>query len=240
LAEKTHNLGGMAMKYSIFAPLSLLLWFGLVMPGHGAGSLHGPERIHSELLGYDLQYWIYLPESTAPGLPELYVTDGQGYLSAGHMVEVLEQEISAGRIAPVAVIFVDSRDPDQPGTDRRNEQFMCNADYGRFFVAELLPEISARWTQGSRETRRGLQGVSFGAVNAACFGLMMPGVFQVLILQSPASADHMRIVREQYKDRPRQPAAFLVSHGGRSDNATAARRFVRLETGDRVDEPGPE
>jgi len=194
---------------------------------HAGGVVHGPERIRSEALGYDLQYWVYLPESGARGLPELYVTDGQAYLRGGDMVDVLDREIATGRIAPLAVVFVDSRDPDRPDEIRRNEQFMCNAAYGRFFLAELMPEISSRWTGAGPGTRRGLQGVSFGAINAGCFGLMMPGVFQLLILNSPASAEHVEVLRQRYESQPRQPSAILVSHGGRRDNAGAARSLVR-------------
>jgi len=204
-----------------------VLWLTLAAPCRAGGVLQGPERIHSEALGYDLQYWVWLPESGGAGLPELYVTDGQAYLAAGDMAAVLDRETSAGRIAPVVVVFVDSRDPDSLDSDRRNDQFMCNAEYGKFFLGELMPEISSRWTNAGPATRRGLQGVSFGAINAGCFGLMMPGVFQVLILNSPASAEHVEILRQRYESEPRQPSAILVTHGGRRDNDSAARQLVR-------------
>jgi len=217
----------MTVKKLTLAGLSILLCLAMTAPARAAGSLRGPERLRSEFLQYALQYWIYLPDGEASGLPELYVTDGHAYLSSGRMVEVLDREISAGRIEPLAVVFVDSRDPDNPEIDRRNQQFMCNADFGRFFLGELLPTVSARWTGAGPATRRGLQGVSFGAINAACFGLMLPGVFDVLILQSPGSDQHLEIVREKYEKSPRQPAALFVSHGGRYDNEASARRFVQ-------------
>lgn len=199
-----------------------LIW---ATPAAAAGTLHGPERIASATLGYDLQYWIYLPEGAAPPLPELYFTDGQAFLAAGHAVKVLDAEIAAGKVAPLAAVFVDSRDPDRPELDRRNEQFMCNVDYGKFFVGELLPEISQRWTGAGAGTRRALAGVSFGAINAACFGVMLPGVFPVLILHSPGSDRHLAAVQELYEQNPRQASAFFLTHGGRYDNASAARRF---------------
>jgi enterochelin esterase-like enzyme len=169
---------------------------------------------------------VYLPEGATPPLPEVYFTDGQAFLASGHAVEVLDAEIAAGRVAPLAAVFVDSRDPNHPNHDRRNEQFMCNADYARFFVGELLPEISHRWTGAGAGTRRALAGVSFGAINAACFGVMLPGVFPVLILHSPGSDRHIEAVQELYERNPRQASAFFLTHGGRHDNASAARRFV--------------
>ena len=188
-------------------------------------------RLFSEVLGYELQYWIYLPDGDGHGLPELYFTDGQGFLAAGGMAELLDREIAASRIAPLTAIFVDSRSPGEPELDRRNEQFMCNADYARFFLQELMPAVSAAWTGADAGTRRGLAGVSFGAINAACFGVMMPGVFDVLILHSPGSDRHIEVVRELYADRPRQPSAFIISHGGRLDNAGAAEAFAETLEG---------
>ena len=216
------------------ALLALLLapsWAGPAIAADSApGTLHGPERIASAVLGYDLQYWVYLPAGVerlpAERLPEMYFTDGAAYLSLGHAVEVLDREIPSGRIAPLAAVFVDSRDPDRPERDRRKEQFMCNADYGRFFVGELMPEVSRRWTGADRGTRRALAGVSFGAVNAACFGKMLPGVFELLVLHSPGNKGHIEVIRQLYEQHPRQPSAIFLTHGRRNDNAAAARRLA--------------
>jgi len=208
----------------LWPTLVLVFWLN---PCLGAGNLEGPIRIHSEVLGYDLQYWIYLPDNASKPLPELYVTDGQSYLGAGKMAKILDSEIRDGNIVPVAAIFIDSRDPDYPEESRRNSQFMCNVQYAKFFVGELMPEISRRWTKADPTTRRGLMGVSFGAINAACFGLMMPGVFQVLIMHSPASSEHLDVVDKLYQEKPRHSSAIFVSHGGVSDNEGAARRFVQ-------------
>jgi enterochelin esterase-like enzyme len=204
--------------------LMLALWTG---PCLGGGTLEGPVRIHSAVLGYDLQYWIYLPENAVKPIPELYVTDGQGYLGAGDMVKVLDREIKKGNIVPIAAIFLDSRDPDYPEENRRNSQFMCNTRYAKFFVGELMPQVSSRWTGGDSSTRRGLMGVSFGGINAACFGMMMPGVFQVLIMHSPASDEHLEVVNNLYREKPPHSSAFFVSHGDKSDNAAATEQFVQ-------------
>ncbi len=203
--------------------LLLVLWLG---PCLGDGKLEGPVRIHSSVLGYDLQYWVYLPENAVKPLPELYITDGQSYLGSGNMVKVLDREIEEGTIVPIAAIFIDSRDPDYQEETRRNSQFMCNVNFGKFFIGELMPQVSSIWTGADSSTRRGLMGVSFGGINAACFGMMMPGVFQVLILHSPASAEHLDVVNNLYREKPAHSSAFFVSHGSEVDNAAAAERFV--------------
>ncbi len=195
-------------------------------PAQARGKLEGPIRISSSELGYDLQYWIYLPENARKPLPELYITDGQVYLGSGRMAELLDEEIEKGRIAPMAAIFVDSRDPDYPEESRRNMEFMCKTDYAKFYLSELMPEISRKWTGGDPETHRGIMGVSFGAINAACFGMLMPGAFQVLIMQSPASDKHLDVINNIYQERPKNPSSIFISHGGPQDNEAAARRFV--------------
>lgn len=204
--------------------LALAAWMA---PCLGKGTLEGPIRIKSKSLGYPLQYWIYLPKDAPKGLPELYVTDGAGYLGAGEMIDALDDAIDDGDIVPIAAIFVDTRDPEDLTEDRRNSQFMCNVEYAKFFVGELMPEVSRRWTGGDVDTHRGLMGVSFGGINAACFGIMLPGVFQVLIMHSPAGADHLDVVNNLYRERPRHSSAIFLSHGGPEDNAMAAERFVQ-------------
>ncbi len=199
----------------------------LCSTAQGSGKLHGPIRITSSVLGYDLQYWVYLPEKVRKPLPELYVTDGQVYLGSGEMVELLDSEIEKGRIAPIAVIFVDSRNPDDFEEARRNNEFMCKVDYGKFFLGELMPQVSANWTGADVSTHRGLMGVSFGAINAACFGMMMPGVFQVLIMQSPASDKHVEVINDLYQEKPLHSSAIFISHGGPGDNSAAGRKFAQ-------------
>lgn len=189
-------------------------------------SLHGPNRISSAVLGYDLQYWVYLPERAEKPLPELYVTDGYDYLEAGGIVDVLEREFVDGRTLPFAVILVDSRDPDFPEKTRRNEEFMCNADYGRFYLRELMPEVAGLWTGADAATARGVMGVSFGGISGACFAMMLPGVFRLVIMNSPASDEHLDVVSALYRERPVNPSGFFVTYGGPRDNRAAAKRFV--------------
>jgi enterochelin esterase-like enzyme len=213
-------------KLRLALPLGLLLVFWL-SPALGKGTLEGPIRITSKVLGYDLQYWVYLPNKFSKPIPELYITDGQVYLGSGKMKDLLDEEIESGKIAPIAAIFVDSRDPDYPEDTRRNNEFMCKTDYAKFYVGELMPEVSRRWTGADLSTHRGIMGVSFGAINSACFGIMMPGIFQVLIMQSPGSDKHLDVINGLYQEKPTGESAIFISHGGPQDNEAAARRFVQ-------------
>jgi enterochelin esterase-like enzyme len=191
------------------------------------GTLKGPYRIDSQVLGYELQYWVYLPERVEKPLPELYVTDGNAFLAAGRLEDVLDRATAKGTIEPFAVILVDSRDPDFPELSRRNREFMCNVDYAKFYVGELMPEVSRLWTGAGPETPRGVMGVSFGAINSACFGMMLPGVFQTVVMLSPGSDKHLEVIDGQYRERPVSPASFFITNGGPDDNQEAAEQFVQ-------------
>jgi len=194
-----------------------------------AGTLTDDIRIESKVLGYALQYRVYLPDG-APGqaLRTLYVTDGAWYLEQGRMKEVLDELTAAGRIEPVIVVFVDARDPDQLRTNRRNDQLICKLDYASFFSTELVPRIDATYSTRRIPTSRTILGLSFGGLNAACFGLSIPHVFSNLAMQSPASGEMLRIVADEYRRNDRLPLRMFLSVGTRNDNTDDARHFRRI------------
>lgn len=194
-----------------------------------AGTLTDDIRIESKVLGYALQYRVYVPDS-APGqvLPTLYVTDGAWYLEQGRMQAVLDEMIATGRIAPVIAVFVDARDPDQLETNRRNKQLICKLDYASFFSTELVPRIDATYPTRRSPASRTILGLSFGGLNAACFGLSIPHVFSNLAMQSPASGEMLRIVADEYRRNDRLPLRMFLSVGTRNDNTDDGRRFRRV------------
>lgn len=194
-----------------------------------AGTLSDDIRIESKVLGYALQYRVYVPDAPAgEALPTLYVTDGAWYLDQGHMQDLLDEMIAAGRIQPLIAVFVDARDPDHLRTNRRNDQLTCEQDYARFFAAELVPTIDAAHATRRDPGSRTILGLSFGGLNAACFGLWLPHVFANLAMQSPASGAMLRIVGDQYRAEARLPLRIFLSIGTRNDNTEAGRAFHRI------------
>ncbi|NQZ80385.1 MAG: hypothetical protein HRT52_05155, partial [Colwellia sp.] len=110
-------------------------------------SLSDNIRIDSKELSYALQYRVYTPDGvkSTDKLPTLYIADGQWYLGAGNMVEVLDAEISSGRIKPIIAVFIDNRNPNDLNENRRNQQFFCNEKYVSFYQKELLPAIATNY-----------------------------------------------------------------------------------------------
>lgn len=193
------------------------------------GTLSDNQRIFSEQLGYELQYRVYSPAeiSTDDSLPTLYVTDGQGYLAQGGFKAVLDEAIGIGAIEPVLVVFLDSRNPDDLEENRRHSQFMCNKKFATFFASELIPTIGRQQPVSLSREDRVILGVSFGGLNSACFGLMLSKLFSGIAMQSPASDEHLDVVRALYEERDVLPLKMFLSVGSRNDNAGAVKRFKK-------------
>jgi len=194
------------------------------------GTLGANQRISSVHLGYDLQYRIYRPPlvSADEKLPSLYVTDGQMYLHQGNFKAVLDGAIATGLIDPLLVVFLDSRNPDRLEENRRNSQFMCSTDFAKFFATELIPAISREQPVSLSRNDRVILGLSFGGLNSACFGLMLPDLFAGIAMQSPASGDHVDVVRKLYEEREAVPVKMFLSVGTKNDNRAAVKRFKRV------------
>ncbi|WP_185148549.1 alpha/beta hydrolase [Rheinheimera tangshanensis] len=187
------------------------------------------QRIDSKHLGYELQYWVYTPEQdAASALPSLYVTDGAAYLAAGQMEQILDNEIKQGRIQPLHVIFVDSRDPDNLRNNRRNQEFMCNSQYASFYKEELIPAVERQYKSLQDRAQRGIMGLSFGGTNAACFGLLLPDLFSKIGMHSPASGQHLNVLTQMYKKSSFSELKFFHSVGTKNDNLGANRKFHRV------------
>lgn len=203
--------------------------FGTCGTAAAGGELGAYQRITSSYLGYALQFRIYRPAGVHPErtVPTLYVTDGHAYLEHGDIKSILDVAIESGKIRPLLVVFLDSRNPDDLGENRRDRQFMCNGDFAKFFAAELVPAVSTDRTVSLSRDDRAILGFSFGGLNSACFGLMLSELFSGVAMQSPASGDHLDVVRSLYEERDALPVKIFLSVGTQNDNLPAARRFKR-------------
>ena len=193
------------------------------------GTLSDNIRIKSTHLGYDLQYRVYLPPGgdALSNLPTLYVADGQWYIKAGRLPRVVDREIRRGRIKPVMIVFVDSSDPDKPRFNRRNSQFFCNTDYAKFYADELVPEVNQTYPASPSRDDRVILGLSFGGLNAACFGLLIPELFGGIAMQSPATWP-VPILADLYESEPHRPIKVFLTVGYRRDGAGDARALRKV------------
>lgn len=211
--------------------LAILRFFMLLVlllsPELFANTLSNNLLITSKSLGYDLQYRVHVPANldTSESYKTLYVVDGQSFLFNGKLHEVINSNISNKNIEPIISVFVDSRDPHDLTLNRRNDQFMCNPKYAAFFINELLPQIQRDYPSSNKREDNVIMGVSFGGLNAACFGLMIDDYFGGLAMFSPANTEMLKVIRKSYNKAKPKPAQVFISFGTKNDNILAGRRF---------------
>ena len=203
-----------------------------------ASGLSTNKIISSTILGYDLQYRVFVPEITpgnTPGntpeitpentrLPVLYVTDGQWYIGQGDLPGRMNSMIQNGEISPVIAVFVDNRDPHNLSDNLRNSQFFGNDEYVRFFRDELVPAVEAEYHVGLHREDRVMLGLSFGGLNSACFGLMAGDTFRGIAMQSPAM-NPVRTIHRAYRDSMNLDLKIFLNSGTVNDNEEATRRL---------------
>ena len=194
------------------------------------GTLSDNIRIKSDVLGYDLQYKVYIPNTVKPDdkLPTLYITDGASYAKKGRMIKALNDGIESGKIKPVIAIFVDARDPDNLDINRRNEQFFCEKKYVDFFTTELVPYIDQTYSTSKLRKDRVILGVSFGGFNAGCFGLMATPYFGGIAMNSPAHSKFVKYLAKQYNRFDQKNIKIYMSVGSEVDNRDAVRSFRKV------------
>ena len=208
--------------------LLALLLLVVSMGGQAATTrLTDDIRITSEVLGYDLQYRVNVPADLVgkKNLPVLFVTDGQSYIKHGKLPRQLNNLMRSNRIEPVVTVFVDARDPNELNNNRRNAQFMCNKHYLEFFRRELIPEIEGKYPISTEASGRTILGVSFGGLNAACFGLMGSDLFSGVGMHSPATHPVAGLM-PAYKKLEKLPLKMFLTTGAPHDN-TASNRKLR-------------
>ena len=186
-------------------------------------------RIQSQILGYPLHYRLLAPANieSYPNLPLMFVTDGEKYLQQLNFDKEIVSLIQQQKISPLIAVFVDSRDPDDLTINRRHSQFMCNADYANFYRQEFVPQLEQQLQLQHSAAQRMIMGLSFGALNAGCFGILLPDLFGNLAMQSPASDKHVNILAKIYQDSPVSAVKMFITVGTRNDNTRAGRAFHR-------------
>lgn len=206
-------------------------------PDLARGTLGSQQILASMHLGYDVAYRVYTPAGYADldALPTLYVADGHEYADdrLGSMIIVLDNLIGAGVIAPLVVVFIDPRDPQDPSTNRRQAQYVDDyAPFAAFLVDEMVPVVDAAYRTQPDPAARGIMGTSFGGVFAAYLGVTRSDVFQRVAIHSPAfwyDARHNGdAVYQQFATQGRLPLQVFMSTGTIYDTAPGARRMRDL------------
>jgi enterochelin esterase-like enzyme len=143
------------------------------------------RSFHSDALGRDWAYTIYLPTGyrhDAGRLPVLYLLHGNNgdandWIAQGHLQSAADALIEHKDMPPVVIVMP------QGGTDwyvDRKEKMETA------FFNDLLPEIEARYAVSTQRGGRMIGGVSMGGFGALRYAMTQPERFCGALLLSPA------------------------------------------------------
>jgi enterochelin esterase-like enzyme len=152
----------------------------VTLPGNGYRPPSEPQPIEGAVSEHVLdspshgrrqRYVVYEPPRAAESI--MWVLDGAEYLSTLRFHQVADGLISAGRITPVRMVFLEPE-------DRRGDYWLSEA-YEDFLLSEVLPHIE-RDRQPTGE--RAIWGASLGGLFACWTAWRHPDVFQKVGSQS--------------------------------------------------------
>jgi enterochelin esterase family protein len=189
----------------------------LVPPAEDARGTNHLDVIDSAVLGGTRHVSIHLPAGVDPaGLPVLLVFDGHLSRTVLRVPTTVDNLIAAGRIPPVAVVFVSTPE------DVRNQELVPHPSIVEFVADEVLPWAGATFGVGD-PARNVIAGASLGGLVSAYVALRRPDRFAGVISQSgsywwprPADGEPEWLTRE-YVAADRAPLRFYLDVGNRED-----------------------
>jgi enterochelin esterase family protein len=140
------------------------------------------HRLRSAILGNERDVWVYIPPDYTPGgqpYDLLILFDGPDYIRLIPTPTILDNLLTAGRLAPHVALLIDSLDQ-----ETRNRELPCYPPFCDFLGGELLPWAHQHYHITSDPARTIIGGSSFGGLAAAFAGLRHPELFGNVLSQS--------------------------------------------------------
>jgi enterochelin esterase-like enzyme len=168
--------------------------------------------------------------------PLLLLHDGQNLFEEGSTAPgggswrvdlTVERLIAERRIPPIVVAGVD-----HAGTDRINEFTPTAADrpgaggaaeYGRFVVTIVLPQLAKDYHVNVNPDGLVLGGSSMGGLVTLWMAMLFPGRFGRLMVMSPSLWWDRRVVLRQLRRHPLDPQPRIWLDAGRKEGAGVTR-----------------
>ncbi len=139
---------------------------------------------------FHISYTAYLPQNYLPNRPYqiVFFTDGKDFShpEMGNASLQIDRMIEDKTIPPIVSIFIDVKDPFKR-YDLREVAFKDkNGDFSKFFIDQVVPSVTRRYTSEQKDLRLHLVGVSLAANFVASVQARYPQVFPRVCLLSPA------------------------------------------------------
>lgn len=190
------------------------------------GRLERDLLFTSRTLGYQITFSVYLPPGGGSDLPVVYVTDGYEYMheQMGNMPVILDNLAAEKKLQPLAVVFIDQREPANRSNNRKMQELTMNPKYLTFIKDEFLPYIESRYPVSRDPKKRAILGNGMGGLSAVYFSFAAYGVFGMAGIQSPSFWFKPEIYA--YCDNPENPPLkIFMTSGLFSDYADGTRKM---------------
>ena len=156
------------------------------------GTVLNDLTINSNVLGMEMKYSVYLPQSwdgvkTFPVLYLLHGADGgnNDWLTGGKIDTQVAAAVTEGKAPEMIVIMPNC-------TVNGKNLFYCNgyqgdAQYMTYFFDEFLPAVEATYKVQSDRARRAIGGLSMGSYGSLYYGSLHPEMVCYVYACSPAT-----------------------------------------------------
>jgi len=189
------------------------------------------ESICSKVLGADVKYNVYLPDSYGSGrhYPAVYLLHGltdtyTAWVEKGNMKLVVDELIGTGEACEMIIIMPNAGGPDVKNT--WNGYFnMPGWNYEDFFFQEFIPAVESKFGCGGCKGQRAVMGLSMGGGGSVVYSQRHPDMFSSCYAMS-AWLDNKR--SEVSTGTEEKDCFFYVSE--------AVRRHSALDFVDNADE----
>lgn len=168
-------------------------------------------RLHDRHAGASYPVSVYLPagydRENPFRYPAVYFQDGSDYIHLGAAIQVLDNLIHSGRVAPLIAIFVTPIDRGEDYVFTRRER------YETFFVRHLVPYVDRHYPTRRSPGQRAVLGDSFAANISAVISYRHPRLFGNCGLQSPAFWPEKWETQDLLLDGPPKRVRFFIAWG---------------------------
>ena len=185
--------------------LFCIMLFGSVACFSQKGIVKESLKCDSKLLGYPVEYSIYLPadyQTSNRSYPVLYLLHGYsddetGWIQFGEAAQIADKGIESGDCPPVIIIM-----PNGKVSWYCNDYKMANP-WEDMFVKEFIPAMEKIYRIRSKKEFRAISGLSMGGYGSLMLAMRNPDLFSSCVAFSSGTFTDEEIVamsNESYSD----------------------------------------
>jgi enterochelin esterase-like enzyme len=203
-------------------PLIIWLLTLALLASAQTGKVYDQLSMHSDILGMERHYAIYLPpdyESSERSYPVLYLLheagdDQTGWVRFGEVLHIADKTIGEGKATPMIIVMPDAN-TGQRGyfNDLKNEW-----RYEDFFFEEFMPYVEKTYRIKPEKRYRAIAGLSMGGGGTFMYALHHPELFSSACPLSascgPLSPDDMerQMTRRNWTGTDEEIKAWYEQH----------------------------